>query len=197
MKVKDFKTQLKNEHLNIPNVLNNIKNIAYNAEFKQSIKESNFNFNKVFKYSISFCLLLIIGIFVIPNLGLFNPGGAVAESAIPKAEQPEQDTSNFDSISTYEIDIYSSYYENNYHSDIELFENIEVSGNTLLKAKFDEVLIIILNYEIFNHLRLYIHENNGATFENCLNEIYITYGLNEEYYETIYNAYKFIIEKDQ
>ena len=33
MKVKDFKTQLKNEHLDIPNVLDNIKNIAYSAEY--------------------------------------------------------------------------------------------------------------------------------------------------------------------
>ena len=205
MKVKDFKMQLKNEHLDIPNVLDNIKNVAYNAEFKPKTKQSYFKLNTFLKYSISFCLFIILGVILIPNLS--NPGAQMPESASPDTpnseiegnlESPEYGESfKLDNLSKQEIDIYTSYLENNYSSTIELFENFNVSGNILLKATINNQDIIILNYEIFNYIRLSISKNNNISLYECLNDIYINYGLNEQYYETISNAYTFIIEKDQ
>lgn len=205
MKVKDFKMQLKNEHLDIPNVLDNIKNVAYNAEFKPKTKQSYFKLNTFLKYSISFCLFIILGVILIPNLS--NPGAQMPESASPDTpsseiegnlESPEYGESfKLDNLSKQEIDIYTSYLENNYSSTIELFENFNVSGNILLKATINNQDIIILNYEIFNYIRLSISKNNNISLDECLNDIYINYGLNEQYYETISNAYTFIIEKDQ
>lgn len=205
MKVKDFKMQLKNEHLDIPNVLDNIKNVAYNAEFKPKTKQSYFKLNTFLKYSISFCLFIILGVILIPNLS--NPGAQMPESASPDTpsseiegnlESPEYGESfKLDNLSKQEIDIYTSYLENNYSSTIELFENLNVSGNILLKATINNQDIIILNYEIFNYIRLSISKNNNISLDECLNDIYINYGLNEQYYETISNAYTFIIEKDQ
>lgn len=205
MKVKDFKMQLKNEHLDIPNVLDNIKNVAYNAEFKPKTKQSYFKLNTFLKYSISFCLFIILGVILIPNLS--NPGAQMPESASPDTpnseiegnlESPEySDSFKLDNLSKQEIDIYTSYLENNYSSTIELFENFNVSGNILLKATINNQDIIVLNYEIFNYIRLSISKNNDISLDECLNDIYINYGLNEQYYETISNAYTFIIEKDQ
>ena len=205
MKVKDFKMQLKNEHLDIPNVLDNIKNVAYNAEFKPKTKQSYFKLNTFLKYSISFCLFIILGVILIPNLS--NPGAQMPESASPDTpsseiegnlESPENSESfKLDNLSKQEIDIYTSYLANNYSSTIELFENFNVSGNVLLKATINNQDIIILNYEIFNYIRLSISKNNNISLDECLNDIYINYGLSEQYYETISNAYTFIIEKDQ
>ena len=205
MKVKDFKMQLKNEHLDIPNVLDNIKNVAYNAEFKPKTKQSYFKLNTFLKYSISFCLFIILGVILIPNLS--NPGAQMPESASPDTpsseiegnlESPENSESfKLDNLSKQEIDIYTSYLANNYSSTIELFENFNVAGNVLLKATIHNQDIIILNYEIFNYIRLSISKNNNISLDECLNDIYINYGLSEQYYETISNAYTFIIEKDQ
>ena len=117
MKVKDFKMQLKNEHLDIPNVLDNIKNVAYNAEFKPKTKQSYFKLNTFLKYSISFCLFIILGVILIPNLS--NPGAQMPESASPDTpsseidgnlESPENSESfKLDNLSKQEIDIYTSY----------------------------------------------------------------------------------------
>lgn len=205
MKVKDFKTQLKNEHLDIPNVLDNIKNIAYSAEYKPHKKQSYFKLNTFLKYSISFCLFIIIGILLIPTLN--NPGTSAPESNMPESPSSEQEQhtespengkpARLYNLSQYEIDIYNSYWKNDYQSVTEPFDTIDVLGNSLIKANVDNKEIIILNYEIFNYLKLFILENNDISLDDCLNNIYVNYGLNKDYYETILNAYTFIIEKDQ
>lgn len=205
MKVKDFKTQLKNEHLDIPNVLDNIKNIAYSAEYKPQKKYSYFKLNTFLKYSISFCLLIIIGILLIPTLN--NPGASAPEAVLPESPSSEQEQyteppengkpARLYNLTQYEIDIYNSYWKNDYQSVTEPFDTIDVLGNSLIKANVDNKEIIILNYEIFNYLKLFILENNDISLDDCLNNIYVNYGLNKDYYETILNAYTFIIEKDQ
>ena len=164
MKVKDFKTQLKNEHLDIPNVLDNIKNVAYNANFVSHKKQSYFKLNTFLKYSISFCLFIIIGILLIPTLN--NPGASAPEAVFPESpsseqeqhtESPENGTpARLYNLTQYEIDIYNSYWKNDYQSVTEPFDTIDVLGNSLIKANVDNKEIIILNYEIFNYLKLFI-----------------------------------------
>lgn len=200
MKVKDFKTQIKNEQLDIPNILDNIKNVAYNAEFKKVTKKSFFKLNLILKYSFGACFLLIVGTILLPNILIGQPGNETLES--PESEPPREensgeiDSEKYKTLSEDEIIIYSSYYEKNYTAVFDQYKQISISGNLLIEATHNNNEIIILNYEIFNYLKQLILDNNNISVNNCFNTLSSIYGLPNECYTSVKNAYIFICEKE-
>ena len=217
MKIKDFKEQLKSEQYDIPDVLDNIREVAYKKEFNKP-KERKVYFKITFSLAPVLCLL-VLGIFLFPKLSTgsdpFSPQSA--EFASPEddvsnnqeeketpspSETPESGNIQLEDV-TNEYDIaeyvlYSAYFKNeeipsSLLEEITLPNNCSESHECLVK--FNDSSLYFLTDEQFDYLSNYLTNNPEVNIEEIYDVLSTKFNITEDNLYTIFNAYVFINEK--
>lgn len=219
MKIKDFKEQLKNEQFDIPDVLDNIREIAYKKEFKKT-NVRKFNFKIAFSLTPVLCIL-ILGFFLMPqlttgsdpyapesaefvspeneNINPESPNGITPEEipGVTEKENPQQETNAYD---TAEYVLYSAYYDDNeipssLLDTITLPNDCHESQECLVEFNSSESKLYFLSKEQFNYLNDYLIDNPTSSIEEIYTNISSKFNISEDNLYIILNAYTFIKEK--
>lgn len=219
MKIKDFKEQLKNEQFDIPDVLDNIREIAYKKEFKNT-NVRKFNFKIVFSLTPVLCVL-ILGFFLIPklstgsdpyapesaefvspeneNINPESPDGVNPEDipGVTEKEEPEQVANAYNAA---EYALYSAYYDDN-EIPSSLLDKITLPNdclenqNCLVKFNNSENNLYFLSKEQFNYLNDYLIDNPTASIDEIYSNVSSKFNISEDNFHIILNAYTFVKEK--
>lgn len=189
MKIKTFKQSLRNENYDIPNVLEQIKPIAYNKEYPVIKNKTSFlnNFLQ---------LIPVMTVFAICLLVVFNLEKPTVSENNPSECMPEPDQSSKENPSEQKINLYSTYITNfigqsgkikpeeasySQYDNCYMFE-IEVSGSSYL----------VVNETVFNYLLLYVRDNSSTTVINAVDEVKNKFSIPDEEAYAISDAYNYI-----
>lgn len=211
MKIKDFKEQLKNEQFDIPDVLDNIREIAYKKEFKNTTVRK-FNFKIVFSLTPVLCVL-ILGFFLIPKLSTgsdpYAPKSAELSSPeneninpedIPGETEKEEPDQVANAYNAAEYTLYSAYYNDNeipssLLDKITLPNGCHESQECLVKFNNSENNLYFLSKEQFNYLNDYLINNPTASIDEIYSNVSSKFNISEDNFHIILNAYTFVKEK--